>query len=160
MATMKVFIKINGIPGESEDDKHDGWIEAITYDFNLAQKISRTASSAGGATCERADFSEFSFSKLMDLSTPTLALACAEGRHIDLIKIEIFRPAKIKLVEYILSNCIISAFSTTSEGVFPEDEVAVNFGGIKWIYTQKDRHGGWASGVAGTGWDRMRNCKI
>lgn len=53
------FIKIDGIDGESTDEKHTNWIEALDFGTGVRQKVSRTASSAGGASAERADFREF-----------------------------------------------------------------------------------------------------
>jgi type VI secretion system secreted protein Hcp len=63
--------------------------------FFVAQKVSDTASSAGGASAERSDVSDFTITKLLDKSSPLLALACAEGRHIDTIAIELCRAGKV-----------------------------------------------------------------
>jgi type VI secretion system secreted protein Hcp len=156
------FIKFDGIEGESTDGKHAGWIEIINFDLDVGQRVSRTASSAGGATGERADFSEFSFSKLLDRATPELTLACAAGAHFDKIVIEICRAGhnKVKFMEYTLFNCIVSAISTASAaGEFPVDEVAVNFGRILWCYTQQSRTGGAAVGNIATGWSLEKNCR-
>jgi type VI secretion system secreted protein Hcp len=151
------FIQIQGIGGESTDDKHSGWIEAIDFDLDIGQKVSGTASSAGGATAERADFSEFNFSKLLDKATPKLTLACAAGTHFDKILIEICRAgqSKLKFMAYTLSNCMISSISTSSNaGEFPIDDIAINFGRIQWCYTQQSRPGGSAIGNIATGWSR------
>ncbi|MCP3874696.1 MAG: type VI secretion system tube protein Hcp, partial [Desulfobacteraceae bacterium] len=66
------FIKIDGIDGESTDDKHHGWIEIIRHGMGVKQTVSTTASSAGGASAERADFSDFSIRKYLDKSSPKL----------------------------------------------------------------------------------------
>ena len=29
------FLKIDGIPGESTDDKHKDWIEILSFDFGM-----------------------------------------------------------------------------------------------------------------------------
>ena len=87
------FIKIEGIEGESTDDRHQGWIEVLHYQMGLSQKVSTTASSAGGGSTERATFQDFSFTKLLDKATPKLALACAAGTHIDKIVVEVCREA-------------------------------------------------------------------
>lgn len=59
------FIKIDGVEGESTDDKHSGWIEVIRYGMGVKQTVSTTASSAGGATAERVDFDSFAFSNMV-----------------------------------------------------------------------------------------------
>jgi type VI secretion system secreted protein Hcp len=77
------FVKIDGIEGESTDAKHQGWIELVRFGIGVKQTISSTVSSAGGASAERADFSDFILRKYLDKSSPKLALACAAGTHID-----------------------------------------------------------------------------
>ncbi len=157
------FIHIDGIEGESSDARHAGWIEVKNFNLSVGQRVSNTASSAGGAGAERADFTEFNFAKLLDLATPQLALACASGTHIDKIKVEICRAGgeKLKFMEYRFTNCLISALSSNSiDGEFPVDEVAINFGQIEWHYTRQNRSGGAAMGSTVTGWSRQRNCKV
>jgi len=153
------FVKIDGIEGESTDDKHAGWIETLSCNAKISQKISSTASSAGGASAERADFSDFSFVKQIDKASPKLALACASGTHIDTIIIELCRAGseKIKYMEYKLSNCMISEVSMATAGDFPTEEVNINFGKIQWCYTQQKRQGGGAAGNIAAGWDLQRN---
>jgi type VI secretion system secreted protein Hcp len=156
------FIKIDSIEGESTDDKHQGWIEVLFCESEVTQKVSKTASSAGGATAERATFQDFKFTKQLDKASPKLALACAAGTHIDNIVVEICRAGgdKVKFMEYKMSNCIISKVSTESGGEFPFETVSINFGKIQWCYTQQKRQGGGAAGNIAGGWDLQRNCKV
>jgi type VI secretion system secreted protein Hcp len=156
------FIQISGIPGESSDDKHQNWIEMISYNHGLAQSVSSTASSVGGASAERADFHDFTFTKQMDMASPKLSIACADGTHIDTITVELCRAGtnKMKFMEYKLTNCLISSISTNGGGDFPTEEVAINFGKIEWSYTQQKRHGGGAAGNVASGWDLQKNSKV
>lgn len=157
------FIKIDGIEGESTDDKHAGWIEVISFDSGVSQRTSATASSAGGGSAERADFDDFSFVKQLDKASPKLAMACADGTHINSIIVEVCRAGteKVKFMEYKLSNCIISSAKTTGGGGdFPGESVSINFGKIEWAYTVQKRQGGGASGNVAGGWDLQKNCKV
>jgi type VI secretion system secreted protein Hcp len=156
------FIKIDGIEGESTDGKHQDWIEVLFHDFGISQKVSRTASSAGGASSERASFQDFNFIKLLDKASPQLALACADGTHINEIVIELCRAGteKIKFMEYRMGNCIISKFVAESGGDFPFEKVGINYGKIGWSYVQQRREGGGAAGNVAAGWDLQKNCKV
>jgi type VI secretion system secreted protein Hcp len=156
------FIKIDGIDGESTDDKHAGWIEMISYNAGLSQSTSATASSVGGASSERADFDNFSFAKQLDKASPKLALACADGTHIANVLVEICRAGteKVKFMEYKMTNCIVSSVKTMGGGEFPTENVAIDFGKIQWAYTQQKRQGGGASGNVPAGWDLEKNCKV
>ncbi len=160
------FIKIDNIEGESTDDKHQGWIEVLRYGIGVKQTVSTTASSSGGASAERADFTDFKFKKFLDKSSPKLALACAAGIHIDKIAVEVCRAGtdKVTFMTYTLTNCLISRIDTTSggdtSGKFPAEMVKINYGKIEWAYTKQKRAGGGAAGQVAAGWDLQRNCKI
>jgi type VI secretion system secreted protein Hcp len=91
------FIKIKGIDGESSDIKHQGWIEISDCNMEILQTISTTASSAGGASAERADFSDFCFTKLLDKASPQLAQACAKGTHFETVTLELCRAGSEKI---------------------------------------------------------------
>jgi type VI secretion system secreted protein Hcp len=156
------FIKIDGIEGESTDDKHAGWIEVATFNAGLSQRTSATASSVGGASAERADFDDFSITKQLDKASPKLALACADGTHINTIIVEICRAGaeKVKYMEYKMSNCIISSVKTSGGGDFPTEVVSINYGKMEWAYTVQKRQGGGAAGNVAGGWDLQKNCKV
>ena len=156
-----VFINIQGIDGESTDDRHAGWIEVQTCDLRLRQKVSTTAGSAGGASAERADFSEFGFTKLLDKSSPQLALACAAGTHIGTIVVDFCRAGgeKIRFMQYTFTDCMISAFNTSGDGMFPEDDVSFVYGKVEWCYTCQNRAGGWSAGNVAGIWDLEKNCR-
>jgi len=156
------FMEIDGIEGESTDEKHPGWIEVLNYDLDVSQTVSRTASSAGGAAAERTDFSLFGFTKLLDKTSPRLAMACAAGTHIDTITLELCRAGgdKVRFMQYKFTNCMISSFNTAADGRFPEDDVTFSFGKVQWCYTRQSRAGGWAAGNVAGGWSLEKNRRV
>lgn len=156
------FIKMSSIEGESQDDRHKGCIEVVRYGFVVSQRISRTASSCGGATAERADFSDMVFKKDVDLSSPMLTLACAEGRHIDAVELDICRAGgnKVSFMKYKLKNCLISHVSALKKQDYSVELVRVNFGAIQWIYSQQNRTGGSTMGNVVSGWNLETNSKF
>lgn len=156
------FLKIEGIPGESTDDKHKDWIEVLSFSNGISQPASATASSAGGATAERANFQDFTISKLLDKASPKLMLACADGTHIKEVKMEICRAGgdKVKYMELKLSNCIVSSVSIGGGGGEPTETTSFNFGKIEWIYTQQKRADGSGGGQVAAGWNLETNKKV
>ncbi len=161
------FLKIDGIEGESTDDKHTNWIEVLSFSSGgLRQSASGSASTAGGATSQRAEFSDFMIVKALDKSSPKLSQACAKGTHIKEVILEICRAGgdKVKWMEYKLGNCIVS--SVKSEGysggneTLPLEVVTFNYGSIQWIYTQQKRADGSGGGQVGAGWDLEKNKPI
>lgn len=65
---LDIYLKIDGIPGESHDDKHKGWIECASVNWSVTQPRSATSSTGGGHTAERAELQEVTFNKVADLS--------------------------------------------------------------------------------------------
>ena len=61
-----MFLKVDGIDGESSDDKHSGEIEVLSYSWGVRQQRSGSASSAGNLSTGRADFQDFSIVKAID----------------------------------------------------------------------------------------------
>jgi len=160
------FLKIEGIPGESTDDKHREWIEVLSYNFSVTQRPSGSASTAGGASAERATFSDFSVVKTLDKASPKLFEACATGRHIPTVTLELCRAGgdKLKYMEYKLSNVIISMNrpgGTSQAGeALPQEEIAFNYGKIELAYTQQNRADGSGGGQVASGWNLETNKKV
>ena len=160
------FLKIDGIPGESTDSKHKDWIEILSFSAGITQPTSGSASTAGGATAERANFTDFSIVKALDKASPKIALACADGTHIKQVTLELCRAGgdKVKYMEYKLSNCVISSYRPggSSQGgeALPLEEVSFNYGKIEWTYTQQKRADGSGGGQVAAGWNLEQNKKV
>jgi hypothetical protein len=74
------YLQIDGIKGESTDDKHKDWIEASHVLWGVPQPRAATVSTAGGHTSGRAELRNIAFQKLADLSSPALLQTCAAGK--------------------------------------------------------------------------------
>jgi type VI secretion system secreted protein Hcp len=160
------FLKIDGVPGESTDDKHKDWIEILSFSLGANQPASATASSAGGATAERVDIQDLSIVKALDKASPKIFEACCTGQHFKEIKIELCRAGgdKLKYMEYKLSNAIVSSVrpggSAQGSETLPLEEVSFNFGKIEMTYTQQKRVDGSGGGNVSAGWDLQTNKKV
>lgn len=160
------FLKIEGIPGESTDDKHKDWIEVLSYSFSVTQRPSGSASTGGGASAERASFSDFNIVKALDKASPKLFEACATGRHIPTITLELCRAGgdKVKYMEYKLSNVIISmnrpGGTSHANEALPIEEISFNYGKIELAYTQQSRADGSGGGQVAAGWNLQTNTKV
>ena len=158
------FLKLDGIPGESTDDKHKDWIELLSYSWGASQMASATSSSSGGASTERADFQDFNIVKLLDKASPKLAVKCADGSHIKEVTIELCRAGgdKVKYMEYKMKECIVSSVSVggAGGGEEPSESVTLNYGSIEWNYTQQKRADGSGGGQVAGGWDLKGNVKL
>ncbi len=157
------FLKIEGVPGESTDDKHKDWIELLSYNHGVSQMGSGAVSSGGGRSAERCDHSDFTVVKTLDKASPKLALFCCNGTHIGKVNVELCRAAgdKTKYMEYAMSDVIVSSArpggSAGGGEALPLEEVTFNYGKIEWIYTETDHKTGKPKGDVKTHWDMSAN---
>jgi len=162
MAT-DTFLKIDGISGESTDDKHKDWIELLSYKHGMNQPVS-AASGTGGRTAQRVNMADFSVMKVLDKASPHLAQACCDGRHIKEVKVELCEASgdKHTFMVYTMEDVVISGLQPASsqEGDKPQESVTFNFGKIKWEYTPIGHDGKPGSKVGPLGWNLEENKKI
>ena len=143
-----MFIKIDGVDGESTDAKHKGWIEVQSFQHGVSQP---PGGAAGGArSAGRANHQDFTVVKALDKASPKLLLSCCSGKHIPTVTVEFFRPVgdkgeKQKFMQYKLSDVIVA--SVKPQGVAggspdrPTEEVSFNYGKIEWTYTGYETNG-------------------
>jgi type VI secretion system secreted protein Hcp len=158
------FMKISSVPGESTDDQHKDWIELLSFSWGVHQPKS-VVSSAGSLAAERADFHDFSITKVVDKASPKLATACASGEHFNEVKVEICRAGgdKQKYMEYKLTDVIITSFRPAGHKAgetLPVEEVTLSYGKVELNYTETDKATGKGKGVVAAGWDLKTNKKV
>ena len=156
-----VYLQIDGIKGESMDDKHKDWIECTSVNWGVSQPRSATASTGGGHTAERCEHQEVVFTKLADLASPILLQTCSAGKTIPKAKLEFMRAdgqgERIKYFEIELENVLIGSIKPkVEEGSIIQEHVGLKFSKIKWKYTQQKVTGG-AGGNTSGGWDLATN---
>jgi type VI secretion system secreted protein Hcp len=156
-----MFIKIDGIKGESADDKHKEEIDVLAWSWGLSQ--SGSAHMGGGAGAGKVNVSDLSFTKYIDVASPDLYLSCCNGKHLKDAKL-VVRKAGENPLEYLivtLEDVIVSSVSNC--GSCGEDRltesVTLNFARVKVDYTAQDAKGGSAAKPK-MGWDVAANKKI
>jgi type VI secretion system secreted protein Hcp len=156
-----VYLQIDGIKGESTDDRHKDWIECQSVQWDVAQPKSATASTGGGHTAERCEHSDIVFSKLADLASPILLQTCSQGKTIPKARFEFMRAdgqgERVKYFEIELENLLIGSVSeSVGQGDILAEHVGLKFSKVKWKYTQQKIAGG-AGGNTSGGWDLSTN---
>jgi len=154
------FLKIDGIPGESTDEKHKDWIEIMSFSSGVAQMGGGDRSTGGAATGGRCSHQDISIVKTMDKATPTLNLFCCEGKHIPKVVIELCRATgkKEKYMEYKMEDAIISSVSVGGGGGgLPTESVTFNYGKLTWNYIQTDHKTGEPKGNVEKYWSLIEN---
>jgi len=111
------FLKIDGIPGESLDDKHKDWIEVLSFSW---------ATSRGGTKHQ-----DFQIVKSMDKASPLLAMASCNGKSPGQAMFVARKAGGKQPVEYLkikLTDILISSYNTAgSTDDNPVETVSLNF---------------------------------
>ena len=160
------FVKIEGVPGESTDEKHKDWIEIHSYSCGVDQPASATASSVGSLSAERANFRAMVITKPLDKASPKLAQGCASGEHYPKVTLELCRAGgdKQPYMEYKLTDAMVSSCAPggarNGDDSVPLETISFTYGQIEWKYTQTKVAGGAGSGNVAAGWDLKANKKI
>jgi type VI secretion system secreted protein Hcp len=105
-----IFLKLDGIAGESTDDKHKGEIDIEAFTFNAKQ--GGAASGSGGGS-GKVKFAPLRFVKVYDASSPKLFQAAASGRHIKSAVLTFRRSGDagdLEFLTYKLSDVVVSSY--------------------------------------------------
>jgi len=142
-----MFIKIDGIEGESRDQQHKGEIELLSFSWGIANQVSNTDDGSGAG---RVSVSDLSIVKQMDSTSRELFEKYCQGEHIGNALITLVRRGengqeffKIKLTDVLVSSYQTGGSHTG--GVVPMESVRFNFGSVD--IQAADRKGNFVSSV-------------
>jgi type VI secretion system secreted protein Hcp len=156
-----MFLKLDGIPGESRDSKHKGEIEIESFSWGASNSGSAAHGSGGGAG--KVAMQDFSFVTRVSKASPELLLACATGTHIrqGLLTVRGSGERQQEFLKVTMSDILISSWKQegTAGDEVPMDQVSMNFSKIRVDYTEQSLAGG-AGETTSAGWDVKTNTKF
>jgi type VI secretion system secreted protein Hcp len=139
------FMKIDGIPGESTDDKHRGEIDVLSFSFGVSNPTQVGGGTAGGTT---SDVQDFSIVKFFDLASPKLFLAACAGQPISQAVFTARNGAGKNAAEFLkitMSHILVSNInpggSAGGQTDRPTETVSFNFSKIEIQYTPLTQKG-------------------
>jgi type VI secretion system secreted protein Hcp len=154
-------MKIDGIKGESTDDKHKEEIDVLSFSWGETQTGSHATGGGGGAG--KVQMQDMHFSKHVDKASPSLLLACADGTHLKSVELVCRKAGKEQqeYLKYKLSDVLISSYQVSgSQGdVVPTDQISMNFSKIEVEYKEQ-KADGTLGAPAKAGWDLKANKKV
>ncbi|MBL8203496.1 MAG: type VI secretion system tube protein Hcp [Blastocatellia bacterium] len=159
MAAVDYFLKIEGIPGESQDHKHKDEIQIESWSWGETQVGSHSSGGGGGAG--KVQMQDFHFVMKVNKASPKLLLACANGEHIKSASLVCRKAGKEQqeFLKYKFSDILISSYQTGGSGgsdVIPMDQLSLNFTKIEVEYYTQKPDGGVVLG-AKAGYDLKQN---
>jgi type VI secretion system secreted protein Hcp len=154
-----IFLKIDGIKGESNDAQHREEIEAESFSWGASQQ--GTTGAGGGAGVGKASFQDLRVVMSVSRASPQLFLACAQGRHIKTAVLTCRKAGgrdQHDFLRYILSDALVSSYhieGQAEDGV-PVDEVSFKYAQLKIEYRPQKVDGSLGAPVA-AGWNLKTN---
>src|SRR5690349_9178794 len=178
MAGFDIFLKLDGIDGESTTKGHDKEIEVLSYDQSIDATLYREGS-GGGTGVAKSTFSAVRFRKLLDIASIPIALACASGLHIQSARFAFRRSGSTPLDFYVVTledvlvthtgQCAATEVQAPLKfetlGKSPTgpaallEEVTLHFSKIRWEYRRTGPKGNALPSITG-GWDVNGNRKL
>lgn len=143
------FLKLTGIEGESQDDKHKGEIEVLTYSWNMTQTSSMHSGSGGGAG--KATVDDLTVTHRVDKASPNLMKYCLTGKHIPEAKLTLRKAggSPLEYLTYTMSDVIISKVQPhgQSSDEIAKEQISLAFSKVKQEYAVQNAQGGSAGTI-------------
>lgn len=139
------FLKLDGIQGESQDEKHKNEIQVLSWSWG-ASNVSSVAGT-GGSGAGKVDLSDVSLMLNFDKSTPKFFKSCCEGKHITTGELSAIKAGgngkpylKVNFKEIFITGLQMSA-----AGEVPAVSLSFSYDEIKMDYSAQDEKGNVAS---------------
>jgi type VI secretion system secreted protein Hcp len=145
MARTNIYLKLEGVDGESIDEGHEQWIELESFKWNVKNDASFATGQGGQATQGHVD--KITVDKICDNSSVTLFKNCTTGKHIPEGTISCLKLDGDTRIEYMnvhLKDIMVSKVDWNGRGdeAVLHETVELEFAEFKkTYYVQKDSGG-------------------
>ncbi len=141
---LNMFIKIDTIKGESQDDKHKDEIDVLSWSWGLEQTAETPPGGGGGAG--KVSVHDLAITKRTDIATPQLMLACTNGKRIKEALLTVGRPDRehFEFFRIKMNNVMVKSLSMTTSDSSDNsitENVALNFSKVLVDYVRQERDG-------------------
>ena len=124
-----MFLKLDGIKGESTSSKHKDEIEVLSFSWGVSQ-----AQATGGGGAGKLNIQDLSFVKRLDTASPQLLEASCRGEHIGFGLLTLAKAGE-QQQDYLkikFSEVLISSYQTGgSQGGDPAEQISLSFQNVE-----------------------------
>ncbi|EGV31178.1 type VI secretion system effector, Hcp1 family [Thiorhodococcus drewsii AZ1] len=158
-----MFMKIDSVKGEAQDDSHKGEIDVLAWSWGMSQ--AGTMHTGGGGGGGKVSVQDLSFTKWIDKSSPNLMEYCSNGKQYKEAKLTVRKAGGDTPLEYIIitmTDVIVTSVSTGGSGGEDRltENVSLNFAAVKVDYQPQKPDGSKDGGAIKYGWDIAANKKL
>lgn len=136
-----VFLKIDGIEGETKDSKHGNEIELLSWSWGVSQMGTMSSNQGGGAG--KANFQDLHWTHYVDKASHKLMLACATGQHIKEATLTVRKAGgeQQDFMMYKLTDILVTSVNTSASNELPTEQVSFNYSKVEFEYKPQDEKG-------------------
>jgi len=139
-----MFLKLDGIKGESHDSKHKGEIDVLAWSWGMSNGSSTHSGGGGGAG--KVSINDITLTKNVDSSSNALFLSCATGHHIKQADLVVRKHGGKTPLEYLkikLEDIIITSVSIGGAGgdTMVSENVSLSFAKVHFDYVPQKEDG-------------------
>lgn len=158
-ALVDYFLKIEGIEGESLDDKHKNEIQLESWSWGATNQGAFGTTAGGGSG--KVQMQDFHFVMQHNKASPKLMLACASGEHIKSALLTCRKAGKEQqeFLKIKFTDLVISSYQTGGTGqnnALPMDSISFNYAQIDKEYAPQGNDGK-LQGPIKAGWNVQKN---
>jgi type VI secretion system secreted protein Hcp len=157
-----MFLKIDGIQGESSDARHKDEIDIVSYTWGESQPA--VAGGAGGGAAGKVTMQDFRFAMLVNKAAPKLFLTCTNGAHVKNAILTVRRAGDggPEFLKWTLTDVTVASYQSASNvpaGEPPMDQISLRFAKIEVEYRLMKPDGSFDAPIK-AGWDLQANRSI
>jgi type VI secretion system secreted protein Hcp len=114
--TVDMYLKVDGVTGESADSNHAGWIDITNYHWEAVQSASMASGGGGGTGKVR--FNDLRVMANLDKAASALIKFCASGKHIAEVKLSMCKAGgtQIEYSTIVLKDVIVTVADFNGDG--------------------------------------------
>ena len=139
-AAVDMFLKIDGVPGETQDKQHKEEIDVLAWSWGMSQQIS-----VGAMTRGRGCIQDLSLTKYQDKATTKLMGAVMNGGSYPKVKLTVRKAGEVPLETLVIEMEKVLVTSLSTGGSGGEDRLTENvsfrFQGVTVTYTPQNLNG-------------------
>jgi type VI secretion system secreted protein Hcp len=135
---------IGAITGDVVESTHTGWIELNSLQWGVGRSISMATGSVADQSPSVPSFSELVVTKDNDITSWQLLQQAYQGTGCTVLIDFVRTPGggnPVTYLEFTLTNCMISGYSTSSGGDAPSESLTLSYTKVEYQYTATNADG-------------------
>jgi type VI secretion system secreted protein Hcp len=153
-----MFMKVDGVTGESQDSNHKGWTDIKSFSWGATQPGNMSVGGGGGAG--KVNFEDLHVNALIDKSTTAILKHCASGKHLTKVELSVCKAGgqQVEYTKITLEDVLVTAVNYTGSDDGDLVSVVYDFQAsrVKQQYWEQTASGG-KGAESSAGWNIKEN---